>query len=163
MKGAWASRAKRRAISVLPTPVGPIIRIFFGAISSRRSSATCWRRQRLRSAMATARLALCWPMMSRSSSERIAGGVVRCVAASSGGTRSGVATIAMLKLLNHDLVVGKHTNRRSSMHGLQSNGAGIEVGMSNQDAGSGEGKVSARTDSQDAIVGFEDVAVAGDQ
>ena len=33
MKGARASFARRRAISVLPTPVGPIIRMFFGVIS----------------------------------------------------------------------------------------------------------------------------------
>jgi hypothetical protein len=33
MNGALASRASRRAISVLPTPVGPIIRMFFGVIS----------------------------------------------------------------------------------------------------------------------------------
>jgi hypothetical protein len=62
--GARASLARRRAISVLPTPVGPIRMMFFGAISSRRSpSVTCWRRQRLRSAMATARLASRWPTM----------------------------------------------------------------------------------------------------
>jgi len=63
MKGASANRARRRAISVLPTPVGPIIRMFFGAISLRSGSATCWRRQRLRRATATARLARCWPTM----------------------------------------------------------------------------------------------------
>jgi hypothetical protein len=57
IKGALASFARRRAISVLPTPVGPIIRMFFGNTSSRMSSVSCWRRQRLRSAMATARLA----------------------------------------------------------------------------------------------------------
>jgi len=33
MNGALAKRARRRAISVLPTPVGPIIRMFFGVIS----------------------------------------------------------------------------------------------------------------------------------
>jgi hypothetical protein len=59
--GARASRASRRAISVLPTPVGPIMMMFFGAISSRRSPSTCWRRQRLRIATATARLASRWP------------------------------------------------------------------------------------------------------
>ena len=36
--GAPVSRASRRAISVLPTPVGPIIRIFLGAISARMAS-----------------------------------------------------------------------------------------------------------------------------
>ena len=35
MKGALASFARRREISVLPTPVGPIIRMFFGSTSSR--------------------------------------------------------------------------------------------------------------------------------
>ena len=36
MNGALASLASRRAISVLPTPVGPIIRMFLGITSSRR-------------------------------------------------------------------------------------------------------------------------------
>jgi hypothetical protein len=58
MNGDWASLARRRAISVLPTPVGPIIRMFVGVTSSAISAESCWRRNRLRSAMATARLAL---------------------------------------------------------------------------------------------------------
>jgi hypothetical protein len=62
-KGAAASLASRRAISVFPTPVGPIMMMFLGAISSRRSSRTCWRRQRFLSAIATARLALRCPTM----------------------------------------------------------------------------------------------------
>jgi hypothetical protein len=37
--------------------------MFLGAISSRSSSGTCWRRQRLRSAIATARFASVWPTM----------------------------------------------------------------------------------------------------
>ena len=40
--------ARRREISVLPQPVGPIIRMFLGSTSSLRSSGSCWRRQRLR-------------------------------------------------------------------------------------------------------------------
>ena len=48
MNGAFASFARRRDISVLPTPVGPIIRMFFGVISLRSGSSTCTRRQRLR-------------------------------------------------------------------------------------------------------------------
>src|SRR5690606_20388224 len=75
MNGALASRARRRAISVLPTPVGPIIRMFLGVISLRSSGATRERRQRLRSAMATARLAASWPMMCLSSSCTISRGV----------------------------------------------------------------------------------------
>ena len=61
MNGDCASRASRRAISVLPTPVGPIIRMFFGAISSAISGGSFCRRVRLRSAIATARLACVWP------------------------------------------------------------------------------------------------------
>src|SRR6267142_443925 len=74
MKGAPASFASRRAISVLPTPVGPIIRMFFGSTSSRREPVSCSLRQRLRSAMETARLASAWPIMKRSSSETISRG-----------------------------------------------------------------------------------------
>jgi hypothetical protein len=46
----------------------------------RSFSSTCWRRQRLRSAMATARLASCWPTMWRSSSETISCGVMEDMA-----------------------------------------------------------------------------------
>jgi hypothetical protein len=42
--GDCASLASRRAISVFPTPVGPIIRMFFGATSSARSRGRRWRR-----------------------------------------------------------------------------------------------------------------------
>ena len=58
INGALASLARRRAISVLPTPVGPIIKIFLGVISSRNVPEICWRRHRLRSAIATERFAL---------------------------------------------------------------------------------------------------------
>src|SRR6476659_5112682 len=74
MKGALASLARRRAISVLPTPAGPIIRMFLGITSSRNGPSRCLRRQRLRSAMATARLASFWPTIWRSSSATISRG-----------------------------------------------------------------------------------------
>ena len=51
------SLARRRAISVLPTPVGPIMMMFLGMMSSAMSGGSFWRRWRLRRAMATARLA----------------------------------------------------------------------------------------------------------
>ena len=56
-KGELVSLARRRAISVLPTPVGPIMMMFLGMMSSARSGGSFWRRWRLRRAMATARLA----------------------------------------------------------------------------------------------------------
>src|SRR3954452_7975233 len=74
MNGAPASFASRLAISVLPTPVGPIISMFLGRTSSRNPPSSCCRRQRLRSAMETARLASAWPTMKRSSSETISRG-----------------------------------------------------------------------------------------
>ncbi len=55
--GASVRREIRRAISVFPTPVGPIIRMFFGVISRATSGARRWRRHLSRSAMATARFA----------------------------------------------------------------------------------------------------------
>ena len=63
MKGEFASRARRRAISVLPTPVGPIMMMFFGATSSAMSGGSFSRRTRLRKAMATARFAFSCPTM----------------------------------------------------------------------------------------------------
>ncbi len=63
IKGAPHNFARRRAISVLPTPVGPIIKIFLGATSSRISSASFKRRVLLRKAIATAFFALFCPIM----------------------------------------------------------------------------------------------------
>jgi hypothetical protein len=74
-EGGIGSLASRRLISVLPQPVGPIIRMFLGVTSSRSSAPSCWRRQRLRSATATARLASVWPMMCSSSALTMALGV----------------------------------------------------------------------------------------
>jgi hypothetical protein len=37
--------------------------MFFGVTSSRSAGSSCMRRQRLRKAIATARLAAFWPMM----------------------------------------------------------------------------------------------------
>ena len=75
--GDCASFARRRAISVLPTPVGPIIRMFLGATSSAISGGSWRRRRRLRNAMATARFARCWPTTYLSSSATIWRGLER--------------------------------------------------------------------------------------
>src|SRR5436189_3799521 len=64
--------------------------MFFGSTSSRSFSSSCMRRQRLRRAMATARLASPWPMMKRSSSETISRGeksVMRCAPLKAPGQR----------------------------------------------------------------------------
>mmetsp|Transcript_32638 Transcript_32638/g.71311 ORF Transcript_32638/g.71311 Transcript_32638/m.71311 type:complete len:261 (-) Transcript_32638:227-1009(-) len=76
MKGASASLASRRAISVFPHPVGPIMRMFLGTISSFRGDGTLCRRQRLRRAMATARFASGCPTMYLSSASTTLAGVI---------------------------------------------------------------------------------------
>jgi hypothetical protein len=73
--GASASFANRRLISVLPQPVGPIIKMFLGVTSSRSSGLSRCRRQRLRSATATAFLASFWPTICSSNAATIALGV----------------------------------------------------------------------------------------
>src|SRR5690606_18409190 len=82
------------AISVFPTPVGPIMSMFFGAISSLSSGETRWRRQRFLSAIDTARLALFWPMIYLSSSETISLGV------------KNVSLLILSKFLYRDFIVG---------------------------------------------------------
>ena len=74
-RGRRRAGPARRAISVLPTPVGPIMMMFLGVTSLRISAGSCCRRQRLRMAMATARLAASWPTMYLSSSATISRGV----------------------------------------------------------------------------------------
>ncbi len=73
--GLAESRASRRAISVFPTPVGPIMRMFFGVTSAAISGGRRCRRIRFRIATATARLAAAWPTTCRSSSATICRGV----------------------------------------------------------------------------------------
>ncbi len=62
-KGYPIILARRLAISVFPTPVEPIMRIFFGIISSCISCGSCIRLYLLRSAIATVFLASFCPMM----------------------------------------------------------------------------------------------------
>mmetsp|Transcript_12362 Transcript_12362/g.17625 ORF Transcript_12362/g.17625 Transcript_12362/m.17625 type:complete len:209 (+) Transcript_12362:211-837(+) len=76
MKGACANLASLRAISVFPTPVGPIISIFLGIISSLMFWGSFLRLQRFRKASATAFLASPCPTMKRSSSFTISLGVI---------------------------------------------------------------------------------------
>ena len=82
--GEFASFASRRAISVFPTPVGPIMMMFFGITSSAISGGSFCRRMRFRRAMATARFAPACPITYLSSSRTISRGVnsSRCGASS---------------------------------------------------------------------------------
>src|SRR6476646_7403733 len=149
MKGAPASLASRREISVLPMPVGPIIRIFLGSTSSRSSSSSCCRRQRLRSAMATARLASRWPMMWRSSSETI-----------SRGENEVMWLRLRLQTFDDDFVVGVNANGRGNRHCFARNRFGVELRVE-EGTGRGKRKVSAGADAHDVVVRFEHVTFAG--
>src|ERR1700680_1031816 len=122
MNGAPASFASRRAISVLPTPVGPIIRIFFGAPPAPNEPVSCRRRQRLRSAMETARLASVWPMMKRSSSETISRGEKLVVFGPAGSCVGG-------KAFEGDMFIGVHTDVGGDGHRLPGDGLGVHVGF----------------------------------
>src|SRR5258708_37543481 len=153
MKGAPASFARRREISVLPMPVGPIIRMFLGTTSSRICPVSCWRRQRLRSAMATARLASAWPIMKRSSSETISRGEKLVIFGPAGSDVGG-------KAFEGDMFIGVHTDVGGDGHGLLGDGLGVHVGFE-EGAGGGQRIVAAGADAHAAVLGLEHVAGPG--
>src|SRR6056297_1610741 len=142
MKGAFARRARRRAISVLPTPVGPIMRIFLGVISARRSSATCMRRQRLRRAMATARLASAWPMMCLSRAWTISRGVMFDM------------SVLIVQLFDGLVVVGVDTDITGDVQAFLDHITGAEFGVVEQCPRRGLGKGAAGADGDQVVLGL---------
>src|SRR5690348_3492206 len=152
MNGASASLAKRRAISVLPTPVGPIIRMFFGVISWRSGSATCCRRQRLRSATATAFLALFWPTMCLSSSETISAGVMVLIG----------SLPRLLDRLDDAVMVRVDAHVARNRERLFDDFARRQRGVFRKRARGRLCVGAARADRADPAFGIEDIAVARD-
>ena len=75
MKGAAASFANLLAISVLPTPVGPIISMFLGRTSSFNDPFICCLLHLFLRAIATDLLAVFCPTINLSNSETISLGV----------------------------------------------------------------------------------------
>src|SRR5687767_5184402 len=147
MNGACASFASRRAISVLPTPVGPIIKMFFGVISLRSGSLICARRQRLRSAIATARLASCWPMMCLSSSSTISRGVIDMA----------------LQLLDRDRGVRVDTNLARDGQRLLDDRARVEVRVLIKRERRGLRVRATGADRNQIALGLDDITGARDQ
>src|SRR5580700_1596452 len=145
MKGALASRASLRAISVLPTPVGPIIRMFFGVISWRRPSATCWRRQRLRRAIATARFAAFWPTMCLSNSSTISRGVIWDIG---------------LEFFDCQMAVRIDTDIRRDIERALDDVARRQLGSLNQRQGRRLRITSARAEGDQIVLRLDHVAVA---
>src|SRR5205814_890159 len=151
MNGASASLARRREISVLPTPVGPIIRMFFGSTSSRSLSSSWSLRQRLRSAIATARVASWWPTRQRSSSETIS-------------QREKSVTpnpVAPSQLLDHDVAIGVDADVGRDRHGLAGDRLGVELAVE-QSAGRRQRVIAAGPYSHRAAFRLEHVAGAGE-
>src|SRR6188474_1448187 len=147
MNGACASFASRRAISVLPTPVGPIISMFFGVISLRSGSLICARRQRLRSAMATARFASCWPMMYLSSSSTISRGVIDMA----------------LELLDGDRGVRVDADRARDRERLLDDRTRVELGVLVERLRRRLRVRAAGADREQRVLGLDHVAGARDQ
>src|ERR1019366_4906491 len=146
MNGALASLARRRAISVLPTPVGPIMRMFFGVISWRRFSATCCRRQRLRSAMATARFAAFWPTMCLSNSSTISRGVICDIGAS--------------EFLDRQVSVGIYADICSDVQRSLHDLACGQIGSLQQRQRCGLGIAAAGADGDHVMLRFDHVAIS---
>src|SRR5262245_42312272 len=151
MNGASASRASRRAISVLPTPVGPIMRMFLGVISWRSGSATCCRRQRLRSAIATARFARPCPTMNLSSSCTISWGVMLLMS-------EGLS----FQRLDGSLVIRIDAKVGSDRQRFFDDVAGTQLGVLQKRFGRALRVRPARADRDHALLGLEHVAHAGD-
>src|ERR1700738_876192 len=160
MNGAPASFASRRAISVLPTPVGPIIRIFFGSTSSRREPVSCSRRQRLRSAIETARLASVWPTMKRSSSETISRGEKLVIGPGLVGMLRRQARSAAGQRLDGHIAIGVDADVGGDIERAADDGLGILVGV-DQRARGRQRVIAAGPDRHHAGFRLENVAGGG--
>src|SRR5438132_2026244 len=172
MNGASASRARRRAISVLPTPVGPIIRMFFGRISRDISGSSCWRRHRFRRAIATAFLARPWPMTYLSSSPTISRGVRapdgeagrRAASAVSPGAVSPGIRKTTSELLQSDAVVRVDVDLTRDHERLARElRRGEARTMLQESARGGESVRTARADGENALLRRDEVARAGEE
>src|SRR3972149_2781452 len=124
IKGASASLASLLEISVFPTPVGPIIRIFLGRTSSLSSSDRSCRLHRLRSAMATIRLAFFCPTMYLSNSSTIWRGM-RLFIFSCASLVSSIFFLAF-QLLHHDLLIGIDIETGCNLHRLPDQLRGLQ-------------------------------------
>src|SRR6185295_8096031 len=148
--GAETSWASRRAISVFPTPVGPMSMMFLGEKSPRSSGPSCCRRQRLRTAMATTRLAASCPTMCLSSSST---------------TRRGVRPEGSftLEYLDLELGVGVDADLGGDLERFPDDLPRGQLRVLHQRPGRRHGEGAARADPDDAVVRLDDVALPRDQ
>src|SRR5206468_12050153 len=111
--------------------------MFFGSTSSRSSGASCWRRQRFRRAIATARLASCWPTMKRSSSETISRGLKE------------VMRRSVVKFLDGDFVVGINADSGGDRHCSARDLLGVELVDTDKSPCCSQRVAAARADADD--------------
>src|SRR5215471_8116870 len=124
--------------------------IFFGATSSRSSGASCCRRQRFRRAMATARLALSCPTIYLSSSCTISRGVSASIP----------HPASRLQFFNVYLTVGVDTDIGRNAHRRFDDLTGAERRVLLQGTRCGERVWTTRANTDDAVIGFNDIACA---
>src|SRR5438445_7055199 len=140
--------------------------MFFGAISSRSSGASCCRRQRLRRAMATARLAAFWPTMYLSSSRTISFGVSASAGVSTSFTSPGswmTMAAVLFGAFDRDVVIGVDADGGGDLQGLCGDLPGAHRRMCGQSARGGERIRAAAADGQNPVVRLDEISGAGDQ
>src|SRR5687767_13941231 len=137
--------------------------MFFGVISARRLSVTCMRRQRLRKAIATARLAALCPTMCLSSSWTISLGVMDMGRSSCRSGFSPTRIVGLkcdLQFLDREVPVCVDTNIRRDSQRFLHYGAGVELGILRQRARRGLCIRAAGADRHDVVFRLDDVTVA---
>src|SRR6476659_11254882 len=149
------------------------MRMFFGRISRDISGSSCWRRQRFRSAIATAFLARPWPMTNLSSSPTISRGVrapamgavpaVAAAAASPGAVSPGIRKTTS-DFLQRDAVVRVDVDLRRDQESFPGELRRGEIrAVLEQRARRGERVGAAGADREDALLRSDEVARAGEE
>src|SRR5689334_16916704 len=121
--------------------------MFLGEKSPRSSGPSCWRLHRLRTAIATTRLAASCPTMCLSSSST---------------TRRGVraAWSFTLEYLDVELRVGVDADLRRDLERLPDDLRGRQLGVLDEGPRGGDREGAARTDARDAVVRLDHVPLA---
>src|SRR3989442_15550242 len=169
-KGAPARRARRRAISVFPTPVGPIMMMLFGRISSRISSgAWCgasgcaprWRRpsSRLPVPRCSGRAP---PRSCAAAAPRARGAAPPVSARGAGPAVPGSGSVPPSQLQNADVGVRVDADLGGDLERALHDLLRRELGRAQQRAGGRQRVAAARPDREDAVVGLDQLTRAGE-
>src|SRR5260370_28211574 len=122
--------------------------MFFGVTALRGSGGSGCRRQRLRMATATARLAASWPTMYRSSSCTICRGVRSATVGLPRGCIGCMGPIVPMdhsQFLDLNIRIRKDTQVRGDLQGGADDLGRGQVRMGHESAGDGEGVAAAGT------------------